>query len=294
MNPKISQSSFAHNLLARLRNFKRHVWEILNINGRKGTSRLDILSSFPLFTPSGAGVYAQRASLTIKTIQNAFPFLEKFSARAGHAPLSLVPVESIAQTPGETAVIDELKKILDAHKSDKARKHNYHHLYGTVLKDRSAVTAILEIGLGTNNTDVVSNMGKEGVPGASLRAFREFFPHATIYGADIDTRILFTEERIKTFFIDQTNPASCEELARQIPEELDLIIDDGLHSIDANIAILNMGLPKIKKGGWIIIEDIAHNTLPFWQVVTALLPHTHTATIYQANDALMFAVTRVS
>jgi hypothetical protein len=294
MNQEPAQSSNLPNLLPALRDLKRRLWKTLNVDGRKGTSTLDVLSEFPLFTPSGAGVYAQRASLTIKTIQNAFPFLESFSAQTGHSPLSLVPVESLATTPGDIATVEELKKTLDAHKSDKARKHNYHHLYGTVLKNRNAVTAVLEIGLGTNNTDVVSNMGKGGVPGASLRAFRDFFPNANIYGADVDARILFTEERIKTFYVDQTNLASCEELAKQIPEELDLIIDDGLHSIDANIAILGMSLPKIKKGGWVIIEDIAHNTLPFWQVVTALLPTNYKATIYQANDALMFAVTKVS
>lgn len=288
------QPTYLAQHLPALRNFKKRLWETLNIDRRKGASRLDILSAFPLYTPSGAGAYPLRSSLTIQTIQNALPFLEKFSASMGHTPLSPVSVEGLATSPADSAVVEELKRTLDAHKSDKARKHNYHHLYGTVLKDRNAVTAILEIGLGTNNTDVVSNMGKEGVPGASLRAFREFFPNATIYGADVDKRILFTEERIKTFYVDQTNLDSCDELAKQIPGELDLIIDDGLHSIDANIAILGMGLPKIKKGGWVIIEDIAHNTLPFWQVVSALLPNTYAATVYQANDALMFAVTRTS
>ena len=54
---------------------------------------------------------------------------------------------------------------------------------------------IFEVGLGTNNVDVPSNMGKDGKPGASLRAWRDYFPNA-----DIDTRILFKEDKIQTFY----------------------------------------------------------------------------------------------
>jgi hypothetical protein len=71
---------------------------------------------------------------------------------------------------------------------------------------------LLEIGLGTNNTDVVSNMGSEGVPDASLRAFRDYLPNARIYGAGIDKRILFEESRIKTYFADQTDLAAAARL----------------------------------------------------------------------------------
>ena len=69
---------------------------------------------------------------------------------------------------------------------------------------------ILEIGLGTNNVDVVSNMGRDGIPGASLRAFRDYLINSKIYGADIDKSILFSEERIETYFVDQTNDTSFE------------------------------------------------------------------------------------
>jgi len=235
-----------------------------------------------------------RASLTIQTIQHAFPFLEAFASSLGYERHIPVSVETLATTSEQKAAVEKLKKTLDAHKSDKARKHTYHHLYGTLLKNREKITAVLEIGLGTNNTDVVSNMGKAGTPGASLRAFRDFLPHAMIYGADVDKRVLFSEERIQTFYVDQTRRATCEELMQQIPEELDLIIDDGLHSIDANIAVLTAGLPKLKIGGTIVIEDIAHNTLPFWHVVASILPDTYQATLYEANDALLFGVLRLS
>ncbi len=70
-------------------------------------------------------------------------------------------------------------------------------------------------------------MGAGGVPGASLRAFRDYLPKATIIGADIDKRILFQDGRIQTYFVDQTDLRSLESLGENIPDFVDLIIDDG-------------------------------------------------------------------
>jgi hypothetical protein len=162
----------------------------------------------------------------------------------------------------------EFKKILDSQGSDKAASnHGYHIIYAHILRNRSIPINLLEIGMGTNNVDIVSTMGPNGVPGASLRAFRDFLPYSNIFGADIDSRILFEEDRIQTFQVDQTCLDSMENLGLQLPKELDLIIDDGLHSPYANLASLIFGLPKIKVGGWIVPEDISSSTLPLWQLV---------------------------
>jgi hypothetical protein len=87
-------------------------------------------------------------------------------------------------------------------------------------------------------------MGAEGKPGASLRAFRDFLPNAVIYGADVDRRILFEEDRIHCHFLDQTNFSSFEKIDNIIQEKLDLIVDDGLHSPNANINTLIFALKK--------------------------------------------------
>jgi len=42
--------------------------------------------------------------------------------------------------------------------------------------------------------------------------WREYFPNANIYGADIDETILFQDERIATFPLDQTKPESISRL----------------------------------------------------------------------------------
>ena len=57
--------------------------------------------------------------------------------------------------------------------------------------DRNTTFNLLEIGLGTNNPKIVSSMGLKGKPGASIRAFKEIYINASIYGADVDENILF-------------------------------------------------------------------------------------------------------
>lgn len=154
----------------------------------------------------------------------------------------------------------ELCKLMDKFGSDKASNHNYTIFYYEILKEKKLENLnIFELGLGTNNIDIPSNMGKNGKPGASLRAWREFFPNANIYGADIDKRILFEENRIKTFFCDQTKKQSIEDLWNENElknKEFDLIVDDGLHELNANLIFLKNSLNKIKKNGVYIIEDI--------------------------------------
>ena len=51
---------------------------------------------------------------------------------------------------------------------------------------------MFELGIGTNNKELLSHMQSEFKPGSSLRAWQEYFPNANIYGADIDSDIIFS------------------------------------------------------------------------------------------------------
>ena len=135
-------------------------------------------------------------------------------------------------------------------------------------------------------------MGVRGVPGASLRAFRDLFPQAMVYGADIDRQILFEEDRIKTFFVDQTDPASLSVLGSNVPSRVDLLIDDGLHAPYANIYTLQFGLPRLRVGGWLVIEDISPAALAVWECVSALLARRFVPAIVEARGGLLFVVER--
>ncbi len=255
---------------------------------------ISILESLPIFAPNGAGAMKDRSALTIQAANQTFPLMIEILSRTGTAIKDPASVSSFADTAEKRAAALELKKLFDEYGSDKGNpNHNYHWLYGAILGSRNA-SAVLEIGLGTNNEDIVSNMTRHGTPGASLRAFRDFLPDAHIYGADVDRRILFQEERVSTYFVDQTDIDSFVELSAAVPDELDLIIDDGLHTPNANLAALAFGLGRLKVGGYFLVEDISRHSVPIWQVVSAaLLPEQYESHVVEAGTQFLFVVRRV-
>jgi hypothetical protein len=255
---------------------------------------IQILESLPMFAPNAAGAVNERAALTIQAASQTVPLMIELLGRTGTVIKDPTPVSAFADTDEKRTAALELKKLFDQYGSDKGNSnHNYHWLYGAILGTRRA-SALLEIGLGTNNEDVVSNMTRHGAPGASLRAFRDFLPDAHIYGADIDRAILFQEERVSTFFVDQTDSDSFVELSAAVPDELDLIIDDGLHTPNANLASLVFGLGRLKIDGYFLVEDISRHAVPIWQLVSAaLLPEQYESHVVEAGTQFLFVVRRV-
>jgi hypothetical protein len=261
----------------------------------RGYSQINLLKEFPIFRPNMDGNYPFKAEITSESIRNTFPFLTHLSQSVGHAKLETIDCADFAEDPVAKEAALRLQQLFNLYGSDKSNLHNYHWLYGAILKDPQKVQAILEIGLGTNNEDVACNMGKGGRPGASVRAFRDFCDNATLYGADIDQSILFHEERISTFVVDQTKPQSIEALLQNLPAQFDLIIDDGLHATYANVLTLGYFLPLLKSGGWVVIEDVLEMAEPVWQTVAALLPiELYEPYLIKAQNGYLFAVRRKS
>ena len=163
----------------------------------------------------------------------------------------------------------ELCNIMAEEGSDKSdilhKHHNYTEEYYLLFNlKKDDIKNVFELGLGTNYTDVPSSMGPNGIPGASLRGWKRFFKNANIYGADIDKRVLFSEDRIKTFFVDQTNKNSIIELWENadLQHQFDIIIDDGLHEINANLIFLENSIHKLNNNGIYIIEDVDIHYIP--------------------------------
>lgn len=151
--------------------------------------------------------------------------------------------------------------------SDKARAHKYTAIYSALLKSRYGQRLrIVELGLGTNNPDAPSTMGVFALPGASLRGWRELFPQSLVYGADIDRNILFQENRIKTFYCNQLDTSSIRGLWSQpdLQDGADIIIDDGLHTLEANVSFLENSLEYLRPGGFYITEDILREAVGAW------------------------------
>lgn len=164
---------------------------------------------------------------------------------------------------------DFLAELCDKYGSDKGEilsgghpyswpSHSYTDLYSRLFSHcRNGITKVFECGLGTNNPDLPSSMGIAGKPGASLRVWRDYFPNANIYGADIDKDILFEEDRIKTFYIDQTSPQAIEAFWDQVGEsDFDFMIDDGLHTFEGGKVLFTHSIDRLSQTGIYVIEDV--------------------------------------
>jgi hypothetical protein len=159
--------------------------------------------------------------------------------------------------------------LCDVHGSDKGSRlssghvypwppHRYCEVYARLFDHcRLTVRKVFECGLGTGDGAFAASMGPKARPGASLLMWRDYFPNARIFGADIDRKVLFQEDRILTFFVDQTAPAMIEEMWRQIGEDdFDLIVDDGLHTAEAAETLFSGSFPKLRAGGIYVVEDM--------------------------------------
>jgi len=132
-------------------------------------------------------------------------------------------------------------------------RHSYTPVYYELLKDkRDSVKKVLEIGIGT-----IWSMKhvEEYTVGASHMMWRDFFPNAMIYGIDIDPKVIFQEERIKTFLMDSTKPRGIRKLIRKTGSDLDLVIDDGPHGTRTQLKLAQTLLPLLTGDFIYIIED---------------------------------------
>ena len=152
---------------------------------------------------------------------------------------------------------------------NKPSAHNYTQLYHRLLAPfRDKKLDLIEIGIGTPNQDVPSSMAVNYPFGASLRGWRTYFTDLamTINGGDVDPRVLFSEERIKTHYVNQLNPSSIVDFMAGVGLEqsgMDFMLDDGLHQYRSNITLLITAWPYLKKGGLYLIEDMTQT--PFQQ-----------------------------
>jgi len=99
-------------------------------------------------------------------------------------------------------------------------------------------------------------MGITGVPGASLRMWKYFFPNSQVFGFDIDSNIIFQEERITTFVGDQLNPTELKASLSKISTKFDLIIDDGLHSYESITKMMEACFDFLDTSGVYVVEDL--------------------------------------
>ena len=157
--------------------------------------------------------------------------------------------------------------------TDKDYRHSYIRFYDHIFSSFSP-KSILEIGV---------------AHGASLCLWKLYFPNSKVMGIDNSKKPLHNLARqlVKRNLIEIK---ICDAYRLKTRAKFDLIIDDGLHSPNANLTTLLYGLTKVKIGGYVVIEDIAREALPFWVVVSALLPDTYEQRIYDDGLGLIYSV----
>lgn len=187
---------------------------------------------------------------------------------------------------------DKFASAFDRASSDKATWHAYHEVYSHLLADKD-VRSFLEIGLFLSDTE----------PSTDLHSWAEIFPDAEIYGADWKAHLLFEQGRIKTYYVNQGDPASFELLKNNLPPKVDVIIDDASHMLDKTITTFEQMIDTVADGGMYLIEDILvkrYTPTDWEQNIDELLEYFadtdydyevfSTSTTYRCVDSLVLAV----
>lgn len=167
--------------------------------------------------------------------------------------------------------LTELCLLFEKYKSDKcdAIYHTYSKYYYEILNPlKNDVHNMIEIGIG-NKLLMRPIVGDDYQEGASLRAWRDFFTNANIFGLDIDKSVLFNEDRIRCYFTDQSNPKILNKTVDDIKNEwgiehFDFIIDDGSHIKEHMLCSLFTLDKFLKRDGIYIIEDIHDHEVDFF------------------------------
>lgn len=163
-------------------------------------------------------------------------------------------------------MITPLCKLAYKYGTDKCPqvKHSFTPFYYQLLNDkRQFIKKVLEMGIGNTrkNTHKPEVVYEEGIipylkRGASLYMWRDFFPYAQIFGADIYPEVLFKDDRIQTFLCDEKNKENIVKLIKKTGSDIDLFVDDGNHNKRRQVFLCKTAMPLLKKDVIYIIEDV--------------------------------------
>jgi len=132
---------------------------------------------------------------------------------------------------------------LDKGPTDKGTTHDYiNSYYGHEFADKTKKIKLVEIGIAN---------------GASIKLWRDWFANAKIFGFD-DRLNHGNKVEVEGTILTYQDGYSNESVNMFEDESLDYVIDDGPHNLQSQKDAITQYLPKLKKGGKIIIEDVAY------------------------------------
>lgn len=161
----------------------------------------------------------------------------------------------------------DLASLFELHGSDKNR-NGYSSLYNALfLHMKQWPVRLLEIGVGTMiegaHSSMKGYMPDSYTPGASLRAWRDFFYNGEIHGMDVQPDCMLQDEwRIQTHLCNSTSASDCRFWIEGNPGlSFDIIVDDGSHWDLHQLETLKNLFPLLKTGGFYVIEDVVPDSL---------------------------------
>jgi len=137
-----------------------------------------------------------------------------------------------------------LTELAEFYQTDKCYTlHNYIAMYEQWF-GKLHINKMLEIGLGG---------------GASVRMWADYFPDAEIYAMELGGEEFKNNWANSTLDVSDINiiigNSTDPKIWENIPDNLDLIIDDGDHTADSQIATFKLGFNKLRSRGTYSIED---------------------------------------
>lgn len=159
----------------------------------------------------------------------------------------VVSTENVARNLQSHNYVEEL---MYKYKSDKSRDdHSYVKFYNMIFANvRLSIKNMTEIGIAA---------------GQSLQAWHRYFPNSEIHGFDVKwygegivKDNLQHLKRVHAHIANILDDKVTMSLLGFMPESMDVIIDDGPHTVDSQEIFLRKLFPCLKPGGYYIIEDI--------------------------------------
>jgi hypothetical protein len=161
------------------------------------------------------------------------------SSSLAPAPAPVPP----APQPAQFGVLSAAARATDKGPS----QHNYTELYERLfLQWKDEPIKIFEIGV---------------ADGGSLAMWQAYFPKARIYGVDIFDKSTLNNDRVTTLIADQANRDQLQAAMATSGSDIDVLIDDGGHTMEQQQVSLGFLFPHVRPGGYYVIEDV-HTSLP--------------------------------
>lgn len=156
-----------------------------------------------------------------------------------------------------------LSRLADRYGSDKGAVHGDRHRYAELYDllfapQREAFRHVVEIGLARGRHEVAPGAVAPEGESPSVRMWLDYFPQARITGIDhADFGFMAgISPRFRFLRADAGDAASLAEIARELGDDVDLLIDDASHaSFHQQLALRELA-PCVRPGGYYVIEDL--------------------------------------